>query len=259
MKCPAQSISKSALKAVLLCGPAVLALAGSAVAQSGPPVPPAPQSAAGQAPVYDPQQLPAYRGQVQLFTLTPRGDIDGLILSDGTEVKTPPHLSTQIAYSVRRGDAITVYGLHAAALPLIEASAIADQASGQTIIDNGPPRPGGGPPARLPPAASGLTATAAAGPFPGLDEAQGRIRMALHGPRGDVNGALLEDGTILRLPPDEAPRFANLLQPGQMVVAEGVAAVNALGKVLDVRQIGPSREQLGSVEAPPGPRGRPRP
>jgi propanediol utilization protein len=83
--------------------------------------------------------------------------------------------------------------------------------------------------------------------------------MALHGPRGDVNGALLEDGTILRLPPDEAPRFANLLQPGQMVVAEGVAAVNALGKVLDVRQIGPSREQLGSVEAPPGPRGRPRP
>jgi hypothetical protein len=85
------------------------------------------------------------------------------------------------------------------------------------------------------------------------------VRLALHGPRGDVNGGLLDNGTVLRLPPEEASRFANLLQPGQTVVAEGMATVNALGKVLDVRQIGPSREQLGSVEAPPGPRGRPRP
>jgi hypothetical protein len=84
-------------------------------------------------------------------------------------------------------------------------------------------------------------------------EAQGRVRMALHGPQGDLNGALLDDGAILRLPPPEASRFASLLQPGQFIVAEGTELITAMGKVTDVRQIGASREQLSLVEAPPGP------
>ncbi|MGB9164037.1 MAG: hypothetical protein WCC41_06245, partial [Rhodomicrobium sp.] len=74
-----------------------------------------------RAPVYDPGQLPAFNGRVQQFTLTPRGDIDGFILTDGTEVKTPPHLSTQVAVTLRNGDAVTIRGLRAAAIPLIEA------------------------------------------------------------------------------------------------------------------------------------------
>src|SRR4051794_40803118 len=64
-------------------------------------------------PLYDPGQMPAFKGRMQQFTLTPRGDIDGLILADGTEVKTPPHLSTQLAYVLRVGDPVTVHGLKA--------------------------------------------------------------------------------------------------------------------------------------------------
>jgi len=77
--------------------------------------------------------------------------------------------------------------------------------------------------------------------------------MALHGPQGDVNGALLDDGVIFRLPPPEANRFATLLHPGQTIVAEGSELVTPLGTVMDVRQIGPSREQLSLVAGPPGP------
>jgi hypothetical protein len=195
----------------------------------------------GQAPLYDPQQLPAQRGQVQQFTLTPRGEIDGLILSDGTEVKTPPHLSTEMAYSIKPGDTVTIHGLHAAALTLVQAVSITDETAGRAVIDNGPPRPGRGP------------GIAPGAPIPGLTEVQGRVRMTLHGPRGDVNGALLEDGTVLRLPPTEADRFANLLQPGQALVAEGDGFANPIGKVFEVRQIGASRDQLNQVQAPPGP------
>ncbi len=72
------------------------------------------------------------------FTLTPRGDIDGLILTDGTEVKTPPHLSTQIAYSVKPGDTVTIHGLQAAAPPLIQAVSILDEANRRSVIDTGP-------------------------------------------------------------------------------------------------------------------------
>ena len=67
---------------------------------------------------------------------------------------------------------------------------------------------------------------------------QSRVRMALHGPQGDVNGALLDDGTIVRLPPPETYRSASLLQPGQTIVAEGTELVTAMGKVLDAQQIG---------------------
>jgi hypothetical protein len=100
-------------KAALFGASASVTISTAALAQNAPPM------AWGQAPLYDPQQLPAQRGQVQQFTLTPRGEIDGLILSDGTEVKTPPHLSTELAYSVKPGDTVTIHGLHAAALPLV--------------------------------------------------------------------------------------------------------------------------------------------
>jgi hypothetical protein len=184
------------------------------------------------------------RGEVQQFTLTPRGDIDGLILTDGTEVKTPPHLSTAMAFSIKPGDTVTIHGLHAAALPLMQAVSITDDATGRTVVDAEPPRPGGG---------------AGAGPggsTAGLTEIEGRVRITLHGPRGDVNGALLQDGTVLRLPPPEADRFAALLQPDRNLVAEGILLANPLGKVLEVRRIGASRDQLNEVQAPPGPGGK---
>jgi hypothetical protein len=76
--------------------------------------------------------------------------------------------------------------------------------------------------------------------------------MKLHGPQGEVNGALLQDGTILRLPPPAADRLATLLQPGQSLVAEGTVVASTIGKVFAAQQIGASRDQLSLVEAPRG-------
>lgn len=237
----------TSLKTALLGASALISLASGALAQT---VPLPPSSAAVQA---SSEALPTVKGQVQQFTLTGRGDIDGLILTDGTEVKTPPHLSAQIAYAMKPGNAVTVRGLKALSLPVIQAASITDDASGVTIVDQGsrglgapPPRPPrGGPPATW--------------DMGNLDEVQGRIKVALHGPQGEVNGALLEDGTTLRLPPHEAYRYAGLLQSGQPIVAQGELMSSALGRVLEVRRLGPSREQLGMVDEPRrgrrGPRG----
>lgn len=252
---------KSPWQLNLMCASVMLTLGTAALAQNAPPPALQPWSAAvNQRPLYDPQQLPAYKGQLRQFTLTPRGDIDGLILSDGTEVKVPPGLSTELAYLVKPGDPVTVHGLRAAALPLIQAASITDNANGRTVIDNGQPGPkgpkgGGGappPPPTFGPAGVGVPQPGMAAPVPGLVEAQGRIRMTLHGPQGEVNGALLDDGTVLRLPPPEAWRFAALLQPGQTVVVTGTGFANAIGKVLQVWQIGATRDQLSQVQIPPG-------
>ena len=148
---------------------------------------------------------------------------------------------------------VTIQGLHAAALPLVRAVSITDDATGRTVVDNGPLGLGRAPPPP-PVAASPGQAAGASGPLAGLTEAQGRVRMALHGPQGDVNGALLDDGVILRLPPPEANRFATLLQPGADDCRGGKRAGHADGHG-DGRA--PDRSLARTIESgrrPAGPR-----
>ena len=239
--------NRSRLNSIWL--PLGLLVSASAVAQA-PAVeqpPAATRNAEGPAPFYDPAQLPSFNGKVQQFTLSPRGEIDGLILSDGTEVKTPPQLSTSIAYTIRPGDTVTIHGLRAAAIPLLQATSIADRTSGRTIVDVGR---GTGPDGPRP-----LSGTDASG----MAEVRGAVRMSLHGARGEINGVLLADGTVLRLPPEAASNMGSLLQPGRVVVAQGNELSNPIGRVFAVRAIGSSRTHLTPVDAPqpPGPRVRP--
>ena len=189
--------------------------------------------AQGGGPVSDSSQLPETRGTVKQYTLTPRDDVDGLILSDRTEIKLPPHLSAQVVFAIKPGDTVTVRGLKARALPLVDAASVTNFATGVTVTDNGPP----GGPGRV------VTETTLTG----------KIAAALHGKRGEVNGALLDNGTVLRLPPPEAERMQSYLQPGQNVAVRGVSLSTALGTIVDVRAIGSSAEQL--TELAVGPRG----
>ena len=222
---------KHPLRTLLLGGVvAVAALAGGqAPAQTAAPPPPA---ATAPGPVYDPAGLPATKGTVARYSLTPRGDVDGLILGDGTEVHLPPHLGTQLVYAVRPGDAVTVRGLRALRLPLVSALSVTNDATGATVVDNGPPPPPG---KRGPHEAAGASELSA----------QGRVQAVLHGPRGEVNGALLDDGTELRLPPPEAERLADLLAPGKTLTARGPGLSSPLGTVIEVRGDRPERRAAG--------------
>lgn len=42
---------------------------------------------------------------------------------------------------------------------------------------------------------------------------QGKVQTPLYGPVGDLNGALLDDGTVVRIRPREAYQVASLLSP----------------------------------------------
>src|SRR5229473_6379984 len=226
--------------AIATCGLAGLVWAQQPVL-APPPAPPsvgAPSPSPGSLP-YAIQQLPQFKGTMARYTLTPRGDVDGFILTDGTEDKVPKHLSAQLVYAIKPGDAITVRGQKAYNMPLIDAVAISNDASGLTVVDRGPDR--------------GPRAMAWADqPI----SAQGRIQAVLHGKRGEVNGAILDDGTTLRLPPPEAERFAALLTPGQSINAQGNGLVTPLGRIIDVQAIGQTGMQLSAVEDKGGKKGR---
>lgn len=132
---------KALWKPVLLFGGALIASGGSAIAQNPP--------------IYDPQQLPAQRGEVQQFTMTPRGDIDGLMLTDGTEVKTPPHLSTAMAFSIKPGDSVTVAEGTLLANPLGKVLEVHQIGASRDHLNEvqAPPGPGGKKGRRGPPSA----------------------------------------------------------------------------------------------------------
>jgi hypothetical protein len=195
--------------------------------------------------VWDGSQLPTTKGTVRQYTLTPRGDVDGLVLTDGTEVKLPPHLSTQTVFAIHPSDVVTIHGLKARALPLVDAVSITNDATGATIADSGPPAGPGR-------AAIETTLT-------------GKIAALLHGKRGEVNGALLDNGAILRLPPPEADRMQAFMQPGAQVAVRGASLVTPLGTVVDVAAMGSSPDRLTELRSPPpagrkgigGPKGAP--
>jgi hypothetical protein len=65
-----------------------------------------------------------------------------------------------------------------------------------------------------------------------------------------VDGALLDDGTVLRMPPHVAYQFSTLLAPGQTVVAQGWGLITSYGSVIDVQSIGASTAQLNPPSAP---------
>jgi hypothetical protein len=191
---------------------------------------------AQQVATYDPQQLPTTQAKVTQYSLTPRGDVDGVILDDGTQVHLSPHLGGQIVQTIKPGDTITIRGLKAQAIPVIQAYSLTS-AAGQTIVDSSP--------ALFPP----QPAVAA---FQWLT-VNGRVREPLYGPAGDLNGALLDDGTQIHIPPGQATALSDTLQAGKVVTAQGYGVSGVYGRSLDAQRIGPGPAQLLQVGTPGSP------
>jgi hypothetical protein len=147
---------------------------------------------------------------------------------------------------------VSLRGYRSPSVPLVVAAAVTDSTTNQTVVDQGPPPPGFGPP-------PGVSA-------PGAQQTSlnGRVQTPLYGPRGDLNGAVLDDGTIIRMPPATAYQSANLLAPGQTIAVQGWGLSTAYGRVVDAQAIGPTSGAMttGAPFPPAGatwPPGPPRP
>jgi len=107
--------------------------------------------------------------------------------------------------------------------PMVAAESVTNDASSVTVANMGPPSP------------------------PKLLEDEGRIKAQLHDRRGTLNGVLLDDGTIVRMPPPEAERLAANLAVGQPLYARGDGVVSPLGKVIAAHEIGPEKTHLVKI------------
>jgi hypothetical protein len=211
-------INMTRFKTSLLAATASLALALPAFAQGAGP--------------FDPNQLPAVSGKVASYTVTPRGDVDGFILADGTEVHLTPEHSTALVFAVKPGDTVTVHGLRTRNGAMVAAMSVTNDATHTTIAVEPPQR--------------GHHWSGQA-----LD-ATGTIKEQLHDPRGTLNGVLLADGTQVRLPPRDAGRMADILAVGKSITVKGDGYQGPLGHMIAARSIGPDAQHMTEI-APPHP------
>lgn len=173
-------------------------------------------------------------GTIQRFLINPNGDIDGILLRDGTQVPTPPPLSMQIAAALHDGDTVRISGVRVGSLPLIAQAQVSTNA-GRVIVGSDPPPP------PVPAAVPALT--------PMLDI--GVIERVLYAPRGGIAGVLLDDGTILRMPRPAVDQVSNLLQPGSTISAHGFGVQSAYGRAIEVTALGRDPASELTLTLPP--------
>jgi hypothetical protein len=169
----------------------------------------------------DPASLPETRGKVTRFLLNSHGEIDGLVIG-ARQVHVPPHLSKQLARHVALGDQVRVRGVKPRAADIIAAVSLTT-ARGKLILDEGPHHDGEKhhkPHAERKPM-----------------DASGEVLLSLHGPKGELRGALLDDGTSLRMPPHAAAELAAYLSPGAHVHAWGHGVKNKHGRTIEVDEL----------------------
>lgn len=191
-------------------------------------IPPAIQSSC----VFDLSSLPRIAGKIERLLPGTQGDAIGAILTDGTEVEMPPGLIAQ-DHRLRPGMTLSVRGLRSASLNLVRAFALTT-ASGDVCS---------------PPLLELVTSAPPA-------TAQGTVARLLHDGNGALNGALLSDGTVLRVPASAA--YARMINLGSSVYADGSGYRTAYGHLVVATRLGPNRLQAVHVSnEPPVPRGAP--
>jgi hypothetical protein len=181
----------------------------------------------------DPDYLPEVTGTVAQFLVNRHGEADGFLLTDGGEVHVPPHLSSRLLRDVHPGSKVKVRGVRPRGVQMVAAVSI-DTAKGR-ILDEGPDVRED----------DDAFERAKHGPM----SAQGIVKQAIHGPKGEARGAVLEDGRIVRLPPHEAKRFSELLKKGSKISVNGEGATTSFGTVVEAHEIGTSSETLKLIEA----------
>ncbi len=103
-----------------------------------PPSTPPPPPDATTLPIQNGGVAPSVTGVVKQYLLTPVGDVEGLELQDGTDVRFPPHMGAALAGIVKPGDRINVVGFVGPQTSYgraIRALTITNTGTNQSVVD----------------------------------------------------------------------------------------------------------------------------
>jgi hypothetical protein len=237
---------KLATHGMLTSGMAAVALAGlgltdNSIAQQppAPPAAPSEQLALPPAPLRGPDAQRAVppphpdgaderttiRGTISQYLMNPDGLVDGVLLSDNTVVRFPSHLGQQLIQTVKPQDLVQIDGF-SEVQGSIHAATITNANTQQTVID-APPAPQNPPPVPISNSRQSMSVS-------------GVIKVLLHSPRGEIDGAVLDSGAIVHVAPLVGTQQAHLFEVGASLSASGYGTINSYGRSLEASLIGPS-------------------
>ncbi len=136
-------------------------------------------------------------GTVKEFTTAPKGEVDGLILSDGTWVHWPPHLEGRFSDLAAKGDKIRVTGF-------METGPKGDTKLEVSTLTNLRTNKSADNPDRPAPADSAVEGSG------GAITKTGTVKEFTTAPKGEVDGLMLVDGTWVHWPPHLEDRFTGI-------------------------------------------------
>jgi hypothetical protein len=190
---------------------------------------------------FDPTQLPSFTGTVERYLVNPRGEVDSLLFREGPQVVFPPDLSEMIRQAVPPGRPILVWGIRARHAPVITMLAYAPNAETPPgVVDRFYWQLGG----------------RAAAEQAERMRAQGTVKSPYYAPQGEIAGAILEDGTVITIPPGTAEPLRDLLRPGARLAAEGRGVARDIGRGIAAERIGDSPDSLRPIPPSAEPRRR---
>ncbi len=226
----------------------VLIVAARKVPAQAPP----PAALPGQAPVPQPggqppvpPASPSITGNVKQYLLTPVGDVEGVELQDGTDIRFPPHMGAALTAIVKPGDRVTVMGFVAPPTSYgraVKALTITNTSTNQSVVDQPPTTP---PP---PPWMRGRSMRQMT--------IGGSLSHYILNDRGDIDGLILNNGYEVKFAPHIGMAVAMALarQPSATIQASGYGTTNSFGTVVDAMT---GSLTVGSqpipITGPPGP------
>jgi hypothetical protein len=163
-------------------------------------------------------------GVVVRYLLNVFGEVDGLILADGLQVHFSPRMSSAMTTAIKPNDQIVLRG-HQESNLVVRADSVMNKDTGRLFVDPG--QPDGR--AEMPPEIRGAQLQKL--------ERSGRIVFVLYAPRGEIRGAVLEDGSQFLIPVRPAERIQFGLQAGASVDLKGYGTSNAFGTCLEATEL----------------------
>ena len=183
-----------------------------------------------------------FTGQVQQYLLNPEGKVDGVLLSNGLQVKFGPHLGDSLVAMIAPGAGVSITGTPGISTRFgqeVKAKSITNSQTNQTLVKQ-PPAVPPQPPLQ--------------GNYSNLS-VEGTAQQWLVGHRGEINGVILSSGAQVKFPPHVGMQLLSLAQRGDRVQAEGFGTSNSYGQVLQATGL-TVNEQPVSFD-PPNPNSAP--
>lgn len=174
-------------------------------------------------------------GTVKQYLMNPDGRVDGLLLEDGTQVHFPPHLSEGLVASVAKSDPVKIEGSKVGSA-VLRADKIENTKTGKFIVDK-PPVEKGRPPG--PPPHGPGTPGGPKGPLAGLTElsVSGTVTSELNGRKGEVNGVVLSDDTIVHFGPRLLENSKVKTTKGSKIKVTGFGTKNDYGQSIEATDV----------------------